>query len=111
MPKLSDSQVKALHSRNKKNFSKVNPGESIYFRQAGQVVLIGDGHDPEVVNLVETSNPRKLGHVKLIRAAKGKDKGEVQVSGASGRREFEVEFELIMEGATMTHTQWQAGRV
>jgi hypothetical protein len=113
MPPLSQSQVTALHSKNQQNFSKVKPGEATFFRQGGQVVLVGDGHDPEVIKLVEKSPAFKLGQIKLVRAAKAKDKkdkGEVLVSGASGRAEFEKEFGLIMEGATIKYTQWQPAR-
>ena len=51
-------------------------------------MLIGDGHDPVVVKMVEDSPVFKLGQIKLIRPAKGKDKGELLISGAGGQAEF-----------------------
>lgn len=73
-------------------------------------MLIGDGHDPAVVKMVEDSPVIKLGHIKLIRPAKGKDKGELQISGGGGQAEFKDEMELLMKGAKMTFTKWQPAR-
>lgn len=110
MPKLTENQVTALHNRNKQNVSKLKPTETISFRQGGQVVLIGDGHDPTVVDGVDSSPVRKLGQIKLIRAAQGKDKGEVLVSGVGGQAEFKTEFNLIMKDAVMKFVQWQGAQ-
>jgi hypothetical protein len=110
MATLTTSQVAALQSKNKQNFSKLKPSEATYFRQAGQVVLMGDGHDTVVVGIVEGTPGFKLGQIKLIRPAKGKDSGEVLISGAGGQAEFKNEFELIMKGATMKFTKWQSAQ-
>lgn len=94
MATLSGNQVAALRSKNRENFSKVKPGEWIGFMQARQLVMIGDHHTRDAVNLYQDATTKTRGKIKLIKAAKGNKDGEIEVSaeGSSDRGEFEDEF-------------------
>ncbi|MGH9444212.1 MAG: hypothetical protein ACRD3O_00475 [Terriglobia bacterium] len=111
MGTLSGSQVTALRSKNRENFSKVKPGEWIGFMQARQLVMIGDHHTRDAVNLYQDSTTKTRGKIKLIKAAKGNTKGEILVSaeGSKDAAEFESEFnDHIMK--TKVTWQWKVVR-
>jgi hypothetical protein len=98
MGKLTGDQVTALHNRNLENLKQLKSGEWIGFMQARQLVMIGNHHAKEAINLYQDSTVKTRGKIQLVKKAKGGKKSEVLIlaQGSKDAAEFEEAFGRIM---------------
>ena len=75
-----------MNQINQKNLKRVRSGNSINYIQAGQVVLIGTGHDTEIETAV-LKDRTNAGAITVTRQKIGK--GAVDITGCSDRSQME----------------------